>query len=495
MFIVPAAFYLVYRRRVEQPHGAQPHHSTQHGFPAVSTGLASLIVMLCLIAPHVEAQAEEVERLDLQTAESIALRHAPSIAREYFQTEAAKEVVKEVRAGLFPQAVGSVAAVGTGDDISSVFGGSPITNVNPESRPVSTRLGAVGGLNDPTVLSRESNGVNFSQLITDFGKTANLVAASNFSALSQAQQIELVRAQVLLIVDQAYFRALEAEALSRVAKETVAARQAIADQISALAQAQLRSDLDASFAEVNLEQANLLLLDAQTRLQTAFAELSAALGYQQPHKFILAEANVPDLRDQTLSGLISQAFVTRPDVIALRDDVSAADKGATAAQRDRLPRVNLLGSFGRTPIGDPQVRETYAAAGFDVELPLMTGGRLSARAKEMELRVEVVRKALEDLEDQVTREVNIGWLDVAQSKSRIPVTESLLNAASQAFDLAKSRYENGAASFVELSQAELAKTQAAIDEATAKYEYEISKAVLQFDTGSLRFVKPNPNVR
>src|SRR6202008_2418947 len=103
---------------------------------------------------------------------------------------------------------------------------------------------------------------------------ANLVAASRFSALSQAQQTDLVRAQVLLLVDEAYFRALEAEALTRVAKETVATRQVIVDQIDALVQAQLRSELDASFAKVNLEQANLLLLDAQTRLQTAFADLS-----------------------------------------------------------------------------------------------------------------------------------------------------------------------------------------------------------------------------
>jgi len=350
-------------------------------------------------------------------------------------------------------------------------------------------------LNDPTVLSRESNGINVTQLVTDFGRTANLVAASRFSALSQAQQIDLVRAQVLLLVDEAYFRALEAEALSKVAEETVSTRQVIVDQISALAQAQLRSDLDASFARVNLEQANLLLLDAQTRLQSAFADFSAALGYQQPHKFVLAEASIPDLRDQTLSGLISQAFETRPDLIALRDDMSAASKTATAEQRARLPKINLLGSFGRTPIGDPEVRETYAAAGFDFELPLMTGGRLSARAREMELRVDVARKAVEDLEDQVTREVNIGWLTAAQSKNRIPVTESLLNAASQAFDLAKSRYDRGAASFVELSQAELARTQAAIDEATARYEYEISKAVLQFDVGSLHFVKPVPNLR
>jgi outer membrane protein len=322
-----------------------------------------------------------------------------------------------------------------------------------------------------------------------------LVAASHFSALSQQEQVEVARSQVLLLVDQAYFRALEAGALSRVAQETVSTRQVIVDQITALAQAQLRSDLDESFAEVNLQQANLLLLDAQTREQTAFADLSAALGYQEPHKFVLEEATVPELRDQTLTGLLGQALQSRPDVLALREDVSAASKFATAEQRARLPKVNLLGSFGRTPTGDVAVRETYAAAGFDVELPLWTGGRLSARAHEMELRIEVTRKALQDLEDQVSRDVNVGWLLAAQARSKIPVTESLLSAASQAFDLAKSRYERGAASFVELSQAELAKTQAAIEETTARYEYEISKAVLQFDTGSLQFVKPSSPAR
>ena len=165
-------------------------------------------------------------------------------ASNIFERSAANEIVKQVRFGLFPQLTGSIAAVGTGDQISSVFGGSPITNTNPES-PVTTRLGATGGLNDPSVFSRESNGVNLTQLVTDFGRTANMVAASHFSALSQQQQIEVARSQVLLLVDQAYFRALEAEALSRVAEETVSTRQVIVDQITALAQAQLRSDLDA----------------------------------------------------------------------------------------------------------------------------------------------------------------------------------------------------------------------------------------------------------
>ncbi len=193
MFIVPAAFYLVYRRRTKRAGESAPHPSSSGRLQAFSTGMAVFLIAFFLLSDDAQCQRLPVDHLSLEKAESLALRHAPSIAREYFRALASNEVVKQVRSGLFPQLTGSVAAVGTGDDISGVFGGSPITNTNPESRPVSTRLGATGGLNDPTVLSRESNGLNLTQLVTDFGRTASLIAASRFSAMSQQQQVEVAR--------------------------------------------------------------------------------------------------------------------------------------------------------------------------------------------------------------------------------------------------------------------------------------------------------------
>ena len=492
MFIVPAAFYLVYRKRAaHQSSGAFPP-STHRSAPVVGSVTAAVALAL-LFGWGIKARAQEqpLEHLDLKTAESLALRHAPEIAKEYFRAQAAREVVKQTRSGLFPQITGDVAVVGTGDDISNVFGGSPITNTNPLSRPLSTRLGATGGLNDPTVLSRESNGINLTQLISDFGRTANLVSASRFAALSQEQQTELARAQVLLLVDEAYFRALEAEALLQVATDTIATRSLVVDQISALVQSQLKSELDASFARVNLEQAKLLLLEADTKLNDAFADLSAALGYQIPHRFVLVDEVVPGPLDQNLGDLLVQALRNRPEVISKRFERDAATKTAAAEREAAFPKLNLLGSFGRTPIGDDSVRETYAAVGIDIELPLFTGGRISARAREAGYKVQAAQKALEETEDDVVRDLNRRWLSLAEARKRISVTDALFESASQAWELAKSRYEGGSASFVELSQAELAKTQAEIEHATARYEYQIDKTALEFQTGSLRFVKPS----
>ena len=139
------------------------------------------------------ASVTEPLKITLDQAESIAFRQAPVLGRASFDTQAAQQVILEARSRLFPQVVGDVSAVGTsGKNI---------------------RIGASGGLNNPTILDRQSNGINISQLIFDFGRTLNLTAAAKFQALSEAQREEFVKAQLLLQVDRSYFDVLKAQAL------------------------------------------------------------------------------------------------------------------------------------------------------------------------------------------------------------------------------------------------------------------------------------------
>ncbi|MCU1261383.1 MAG: outer rane efflux protein, partial [Bryobacterales bacterium] len=53
-------------------------------------------------------------------------------------------------------------------------------------------------------------------------------------------------------------------------------------------------------------------------------------------------------------------------------------------------------------------------------------------------------------------------------------------------DLAKARYDLGLSSIVELSQAQLNKTSAEIASASAKFDYALQRAVLDFQTGVVR---------
>ena len=132
--------------------------------------------------------------------------------------------------------------------------------------------------NNSVVYQRAAGGVALSQLLTDFGRTHNLISSADFQARAAASNEAASREDILLAVDIAFYHALASQAVLQVAQQTVNARQATSDQVGALTNAKLRSSLDLSFANVDLQQAKLLLLDATNANQESQAALNALLG-------------------------------------------------------------------------------------------------------------------------------------------------------------------------------------------------------------------------
>jgi outer membrane protein len=418
-----------------------------------------------------------VEQLDLAKADAIALQQSPTIYVAQFKALAARQVVREVRSAFFPQ-------------ITAEF-----TGVVHGSQDGDARLGASGGLANPTILNRESNGILLSQLITDFGRTWNLTAASKSRARSEEEQSALTRAKVLLFVDQCYFQAQQAQAVLRVADETVMARQLLADQAGALAKAQLKSDLDASYARVSLDEAKLLRLEAQNRVDSSFADLSNALGYKGPHRFVLVPMPQFTPPKGNLAEFISQALNLRPEVRSLRHERDAAGQFAAAERAAHFPKISLIGAAGRTPVGESSttpVLGDYAAAGINVEVPVFTGFLLSARSKEAALRASAAEQTLHETEDLIAKDVEVALLNTTNASDKIGVTASLLANAQEAYDLAEAKYNIGTTSIIEFSQAQLTKLQAQINHTTATYEYQIDRLILDFQIGAPKYLQPSP---
>jgi outer membrane protein len=115
-----------------------------------------------------------------------------------------------------------------------------------------------------------------SQLITDSGRTSNLVANSRLKAQAAREDSRATRYDVIVGVNQAYYEVLLSRQLIKVAQQTVASRQIVVDQISELTKNRLRSEVDLSFVQVNLADAQLMLLRAKDRLATAYAQLGQA---------------------------------------------------------------------------------------------------------------------------------------------------------------------------------------------------------------------------
>ncbi len=77
-------------------------------------------------------------------------------------------------------------------------------------------------------------------------------------------------------------------------------------------------------------------------------------------------------------------------------------------------------------------------------------------------------------------------MNLDYAAARLDLTAKLLESANEALDLAKTRYQVGSSSIVELSQAELSQTEAQIAQARARYEYQTRSSILNYEIGELR---------
>ncbi len=410
------------------------------------------------------ALAQAPLSLTLKEAEKIAVQQNPRINSARFSAAAAGEIPKEIGSVYQPAAFGSITGVGAADG---------------------TRI-AAGALNNPVIYSRFATGIGVSQFVTDFGRTGHLVAASKERANAGLEASNATRADILLDVNRAYFGILRAKAVLHVAEQTVSARQLVADQIHALASNALKSNLDVSFAEVNLQEAKLMLASARNDVKSWEAQLAAALGFPNETEFSLADEPLPDPPPSTVGALLGEAIRNRPELASIRFVEQAALSNAKAERALSYPSVSAIASAGLVPAGVAAVPSRYGAAGLNVSIPIFNGGLFAARRSEAELRARGVAEDVKDLQYRVARDVKVAYLNAVTGYERLSLTQKLLEQAEMGLKLAQSRYDLGLGSIVELSQAQLNLTSAQIANTTARYDYQTEFSTLRYQIGALR---------
>lgn len=410
------------------------------------------------------AAAQPPNVLTLAAAQEIALQNHPRIASASLTAKASGSVVKEVEAARYPTVSGNVTAVGAEHGAALSAGAIPTSSL----------------------YSRGSSGIVINQLVTDFGRTANLAQSARLRNQAQDQNVANTRAEILLEVQEAYYQAAGAVTVLKVAQDTLDLGRLTLRQVNALAQGALRSTLDVSFAEVNVSEEELALVRAEDDVQASHARLSAALGYERDQPFALAEEPLPAPLDSDPEALISNALAKRPDLAALKLTRDAAQRYAEAEKKLSYPTVSVGGVAGEAPVRDDRLQRNYSAAGVNLNIPILNGGLFGARKAESQFRAEAASRDAQTLAIQIARDVRIAWLNANDAFRRLGVTAKLVDQATRSLRLAQARYNAGLGSILELDQAVLSQTSAQIAAASAKYEYLSRRADLNFTTGDLR---------
>ncbi len=416
------------------------------------------------------AQSESMagtREMTLAEARSRALATHPRITSADLRALAAHQRVIQERAAWWPQVFAASTAVGT-DDPSGVHV-------------------AAGSLNAPGVYERAGVGGTVSQLITDFGRTGNLVASARLEAQAAATNVLATRQQLLLEVDVAYFALLRARAISAVASATLTSRQHLLDQSTALASNHLRSELDVRFAQVGVDEARLMVSRSRADVEAARTSLVLFLGRSDADQseFQPTEEPLPEIPAADAGVLVARALAARPDLVSMRFGRDASRRRVAAIRGQQNPTLSIFGAAGVSPVHDDHFGHDYAAAGLNLSIPLFAGGLYKAREMEAAQLAEAASAVVAEAELKVIRDVRLAWLEVVQAREALGLSRSLATSAEIALQLAQARFDQGLSSIVELNQADLNRTRAEIGVATAAFDLRLRADALDYAAGAL----------
>jgi outer membrane protein len=398
-------------------------------------------------------------------AEQLALKNNPRVRVSALLALAQHQVEREARSAELPTANAAITA---------------------EKALEASRISA-GSLTASRLFSHAGAGGNFTQLITDFGRTHNLVLTQKLREQAAKANDLATKEEIVLAADQAFYDALTAQSVLQVAKQTVNTRQATQTQVNQMTQNNLKSTLDLSFADVNLSQSKLLQLDAQNNADATMATLDSVLGLDHEVNYQLVDDtgpnNPPPGDYQTL---IQTALGQRPDLQSLTYQQQSSQKFARAQWDQLLPSISAAGTVGTVPVrvDEYYLNSWWGAIGVNMNIPIFNGFLYSAEAKEAKFRAQADVENTRELRDHVVRDVRAAWLQANTAYQRIGVTADLLKEANMGLQLAQTRYKLGLSSIVELSQAQLQQTSAAIDNTNAQYEYRLALASLNYEVGT-----------
>ena len=436
-------------------------------------GLAIATVTLAVGAGALPARAQSdadqtlPAELSLDTALRIGRRLQPLLRQARAQTQAAQARVDEAVAPLLPQ-VNLIANYSRATSNFAPQGGgtSAANNATP----------------DPSFNTYNyfRNGISATQLIWDFGQTWQKKNAARASAEAQEDTERATQLQSDLTIRAAFYTARAMRDAVGVARETLANQNKHVDQIQAFTEVGTRPEIDLLQARTDQANAEVALINAQNDYATARAALNQAMGVEAPAGYeVIGAASGPlPGEDTPLETQVDEALRARPDVAAKIAQLRAQDLTNKATAGRYGPA--LAASTGLTYNGRDVTGLVWNwSGGFSLAWPIFEGGLVRASVREGDANSAALRAQVDITRQQVRVEVDQARLTIIAGKAAIAAAERSLANAKARLGLAEIRYRTGVGNGIELSDAQLAATNAGFQLLQATLKLDTARAQLQ----------------
>lgn len=379
------------------------------------------VVVACTSAGAAHAQS-------ISQALTAAYDHAPDLQSALLSAKASAEGIVQAKSGLLP----TIGASISGSESSSLVGG----NWNSSSSL--------------------TTGLSYNQTIFDNNRTAAQVEAARAAAEVAEYQIRNAEQNVLLQVVQAYMAVLSGRELLALRQENVNFFQA------QLRSAQDRLDvgegtrIDVAQAQARLAQGQAAQQAAAGSLQSSEATFQRLVG-QRPQALSTGH-NYANLVPRSIDAAIAEAEAGHPAILLSKAGIRAAQAGSDAAQASYFgATASVSGQVGTSwtgPSGNPGRDGISASLGFQITIPIYSGGRMGSAVRQANLNQIKSEVDAMSAYDQIREAVIAAWTGIQSADAQISAAQAAVASSNTVLDGVIQERDLGAATTLDVLNAQ-----------------------------------------
>lgn len=458
------------RAIVEEVAGKRQKTARRLGAKGVACVLAGSLLFAGRMAAQSPAEGPPATTLNLtlHDAVALALRQNPDVQIGAIDLAESEQTRSIARAGLLPQ--GSLEA---------------------NERELRSNLAANFGRPFPGFPQHIGPfhvfeaGSAFSMPVFDLTLWRRWQAARDRVVESDASR-QNVREQVTLLVVSQYLAGLQAMANVKAARSRVELAQALYDQAADLQKHGVATGLDTLRANVELQNEQQGLIQAETARKTALYGLARLLNVDPRSELELTDEisfyQTPAFAAQES---IAQALENRPEIKAIDAQQMRLEAARSEVRDQRLPSVVFQGAYLQQGLTFNTIIPTYTYQ-VHVEMPIVTSGRIRAQEASANLDLARVARQKQDLDNQIAVEVKTAAADLESARNEVAVANHGISLSQQEVRQARDRFQAGVANNIEVVSAQDALARANDNQIGALYRYNLARADLARATGQMQ---------
>ena len=433
-------------------------------------GVAGALSVVAMIISGITASGASAGALDLTLdgAVQIALKNNATVVIAEGTRRIYQEKITEYWGTAYPQLSASSKYTRNIESPSVFMGGSKITS----------------GLNNAYAGSLDLN-----QVIWSGGKVYTGIKMANMYAADSNERLRTARNDISKAVKQMYYSVLLSSSLASIQLESLDLANQHLRTIEAKFKEGLANDLLVMRQKVEVSNTEPALTQAQNLYEEGLIELKNLLSMDPETDINLTDGlTCAMIGPGEISGLYETALLNRPEYRAAklqRDLYLAMIKIEQAAN---YPYVSAFASRqfqGQSDAGFPDQtgRSWSTIAGFNISLPLFSGGSTSSKIKQARLQADIAETNIRDLELKIKLAVKKAWMRLKEAAMRLKSQATSVATARKALHATEVRFKDGLASQVELNDTSLALNKAQTLFIQAQHDTCSAEVELQWTMG------------